>query len=174
MHTLWSHMTPTLSTHFRGTGEAEFNGVAYGRAEHEIHDPADTEYLKKVYKHEVEYLDLGLGRFFDWMKENGVYDNTVIILTSDHGEEFNEHGGFWHGTSLYGSSCSAADQTTSSTIENKSMSNIPWQVRSMDIAPTSSTSWDLSPTNTGGCRAFVMCSDGTTEFSKSSRKKSPP
>jgi arylsulfatase A-like enzyme len=35
------------------------------------------------------------------LKERGVYDDLTIVVTSDHGEEFNDHGGFWHGTTLY-------------------------------------------------------------------------
>lgn len=32
----------------------------------------------------------------DFLKEKGVYDNTLVIITSDHGEEFAEHGMFLH------------------------------------------------------------------------------
>ena len=35
------------------------------------------------------------------LKERGLYDDLTIIVMSDHGEEFNDHGGFWHGTTLY-------------------------------------------------------------------------
>src|SRR5262249_39858416 len=31
----------------------------------------------------------------------GIYDDALIVLTADHGEEFHEHGGWWHGTTLY-------------------------------------------------------------------------
>ena len=34
-------------------------------------------------------------------KRRGLYDSTLIVLTADHGEEFHEHGGWWHGTTLY-------------------------------------------------------------------------
>jgi arylsulfatase A-like enzyme len=30
-----------------------------------------------------------------------LYDRSTIVLTADHGEEFREHGGWWHGTTLY-------------------------------------------------------------------------
>jgi arylsulfatase A-like enzyme len=35
------------------------------------------------------------------LKERGVYDDSVIVFTADHGEEFCEHGGWWHGLTLY-------------------------------------------------------------------------
>jgi arylsulfatase A-like enzyme len=38
---------------------------------------------------------------FDWLKAQGLYDDALIILTGDHGEEFQEHGGWWHGQTLY-------------------------------------------------------------------------
>ena len=49
-------------------------------------------------------MDRALGPFIEWLKESGRYDRTTIVLTSDHGEEFYEHGGWWHGTALYGES----------------------------------------------------------------------
>lgn len=118
-----------------GSGTEEYNGVAYGRAEHEHPDPKDTAYLLKVYKEEIEFLDLELGRFIDWLKANGQYDNSAIIVISDHGEEFGEHGGFWHGTTLY-------DEVLHVPLIIKTPKNypknvrVPWQVRSIDISPT--------------------------------------
>ncbi len=118
-----------------GTGTDEYNGVAYGRAEHENPDPKDTEYLLKVYKDEIEFLDLEIGRFLSWLKENDLYENTAIIVISDHGEEFNEHGGFWHGTTLY-------DEVLHVPLIIKTPKDypkdvrVPWQVRSIDVAPT--------------------------------------
>ena len=41
------------------------------------------------------------GKLLDRLRERGLYEELTIVITSDHGEEFNEHGGFWHGTTLY-------------------------------------------------------------------------
>ena len=54
-----------------------------------------------AYDGAIAYLDQQLGQLFAELRERGVYDNTVIILTSDHGEEFGEHGMYDHGNSLY-------------------------------------------------------------------------
>ena len=35
------------------------------------------------------------------LRELGLWDDTMIVITADHGEEFQEHGGWWHGTTLY-------------------------------------------------------------------------
>lgn len=64
--------------------------------------PADqAAELKRLYTGEISYLDQQLGELFDWLKQQNLYDNTLIVLTADHGEEFYEHGGWWHGLTLY-------------------------------------------------------------------------
>lgn len=49
----------------------------------------------------IQYLDRQLGRLFAQLESRGELANTVVILTSDHGEEFGEHGFFGHGQQLY-------------------------------------------------------------------------
>ena len=137
---LYAHLMEPHDPYFEhpvisGASEADYNGVAYGRAEHEHPDPNDTEYLKKIYFQEVEFFDRELGRFLDWLKAEGHYDNTVIVLVADHGEEFNEHGGFWHGTSLYDEVIHVPLLIKTADADWKNL-KAPWQVRTIDIAPT--------------------------------------
>ena len=54
-----------------------------------------------LYDGEIAYVDRELGRLFDHMKETGVYDSSLIILTADHGEAFYEHGYWKHTQTLY-------------------------------------------------------------------------
>src|SRR5207253_3039064 len=49
----------------------------------------------------AHYVDVHLGVLFDDFRRRGLYDQTLVVLTADHGEEFHEHGGWWHGTTLY-------------------------------------------------------------------------
>lgn len=42
-----------------------------------------------------------MGRLLTWLEEEGLYDDTVVVFTSDHGEEFWEHGGRMHGKTLF-------------------------------------------------------------------------
>jgi arylsulfatase A-like enzyme len=49
----------------------------------------------------VAYLDEQLGVLFDELQRRGVLDNTLVIITSDHGEGLGEHALFMHGESLY-------------------------------------------------------------------------
>ncbi len=61
----------------------------------------DKRYLEHLYDSEVEYNDTEFGRLIKGLKERGVYDDTVILIMVDHGEEFFDHGSVGHGHSLY-------------------------------------------------------------------------
>ena len=54
-----------------------------------------------AYDGALAYLDHNLGLLFAELQKRKLMDNTLIIITSDHGEEFGEHGLFDHGYSLY-------------------------------------------------------------------------
>jgi arylsulfatase A-like enzyme len=62
---------------------------------------ADLKYLIGKYDGALRFVDEELGRLFDWLRQQGRYDDTLIIITSDHGEEFWDHGGTGHGFTLY-------------------------------------------------------------------------
>ncbi len=49
----------------------------------------------------ISYLDEQLGHLFDELARSGVLDRTLIVVTSDHGEELGDHGLFDHGQSVY-------------------------------------------------------------------------
>lgn len=54
-----------------------------------------------AYDGAIAYLDYQLGQLLNELGRRGMLENTLIIITSDHGEEFGEHGIFDHGNSLY-------------------------------------------------------------------------
>jgi len=56
---------------------------------------------KENYKSEIQYSDRILNRLIAYLKDNGLYRKSCIILTSDHGEEFLEHNFVDHGRTLY-------------------------------------------------------------------------
>jgi arylsulfatase A-like enzyme len=78
-----------------------YDGSGYARAAHQHPDPSEAPALTKLYDGEITYWDAEFGKLVAGLKERGLYDDLTIIITSDHGEEFNDHGGFWHGTTLY-------------------------------------------------------------------------
>ncbi len=63
--------------------------------------PDQIAELVDAYDNSLAYLDDRLGRLFAELDERGVLDNTLVVVTSDHGEEFGEHGLMFHGHTLY-------------------------------------------------------------------------
>ena len=59
------------------------------------------EGLKAEYAKEAEYLDAQLGTLIEMLKRRDLYDDTMRIITSDHGQAFNEHGFMYHSIYLY-------------------------------------------------------------------------
>src|SRR5262249_6915480 len=62
---------------------------------------ADRAQLRALYDGEVRHADREFGAFLDLLRYRGLYANSLIVLVSDHGEEFYEHEGFDHGRTLY-------------------------------------------------------------------------
>ncbi|MCA9522111.1 MAG: sulfatase [Myxococcales bacterium] len=62
----------------------------------------DKQRIKALYDGEVTFNDHYFGVFVQKLKELGLYDNAVIVVISDHGDEFWEHGSVGHGQSLHG------------------------------------------------------------------------
>ena len=63
--------------------------------------PHFRELIHDSYDNCLSYLDGQLGELFETLRGRGVLDDTVVIITSDHGEELGEHSLFEHGESLY-------------------------------------------------------------------------
>ncbi len=57
--------------------------------------------IVELYDQEIEYLDSELGRLQKILAAAGRLQNSLFIFTSDHGEEFLDHGGWGHGNHLY-------------------------------------------------------------------------
>jgi len=59
-------------------------------------------YHKDWYDGSIRGMDAEIGRLLENLKRNGLLESTLIVFFSDHGEEFQEHGGVFHGQSVYG------------------------------------------------------------------------
>ena len=94
--------------------DRQFQSFAYAMAvDNSKFDPVDLgeggiefsdsllSFINSQYDGELAYLDDQLGRLFSKLKENGWYQNSLIIITSDHGESLGEHGYLLHGALLY-------------------------------------------------------------------------
>jgi len=78
-----------------------YNGEGYARVANPDPPAALAEKYRKLYDGEVEHVDRHVGALLDDLRARGIYDRALVILTADHGEEFHDHGGWWHGTTLY-------------------------------------------------------------------------
>ena len=78
-----------------------YDGHAIARVSNQHPDPSLAGEMHRLYKGEIEYLDRNFQTLLQKLRELDLYDDTVIALVADHGEEFYEHGGWWHGLTLY-------------------------------------------------------------------------
>ena len=63
--------------------------------------PYSEEYKDRPYDGEIAFADSQVGRVLRELKDKGVYQNTIIVLTGDHGESLGEHGEKTHGFFIY-------------------------------------------------------------------------
>jgi arylsulfatase A-like enzyme len=56
----------------------------------------ESAYLRGLYNGEIRFTDTQLERLFDALRASGVFDDSIVIVLSDHGEEFFEHGKWQH------------------------------------------------------------------------------
>ncbi|HUG53349.1 MAG TPA: sulfatase, partial [Vicinamibacteria bacterium] len=62
---------------------------------------ADLAHLLALYDGEIRYADTELGRVLDHLQGRGLDRSTLVVVTSDHGEEFLDHGSWEHQKTLY-------------------------------------------------------------------------
>jgi arylsulfatase A-like enzyme len=63
--------------------------------------PEETQLVIDAYDSSLSYLDTEIGSLMAALEKQGILDNTLVIITSDHGEAFGEHGVFAHSNGLY-------------------------------------------------------------------------
>ena len=63
--------------------------------------PYSEEYKDRPYDGEIAFADAQVGRLIGFLKAKGLYQNTLIVLSGDHGESLGEHGEKTHGFFIY-------------------------------------------------------------------------
>jgi arylsulfatase A-like enzyme len=99
-----------------------------------VETPAELADLQKLYDAGLRGLDESLGRLFDYVAERFGFDDTLIILTSDHGEAFREHWLLSHGHSHFQEEIHVPLILRGAGVP--SGLRIPSPVSTIDIAPT--------------------------------------
>src|SRR5690606_15958838 len=75
---------------------SDVDGADAGR-----YDDADKQKIIALYDSALRYIDDQIARVIEFLEKSGELDRTAIVVTADHGEEFWDHGRFFHGQSLY-------------------------------------------------------------------------
>jgi len=76
-------------------------GIPYPFSEGRSLGEAEKRNLIARYNGEIAHHDAALGEVFDELRASGLDNNTIVVVTADHGEEFFEHRGWGHGRSLF-------------------------------------------------------------------------
>lgn len=66
-----------------------------------VETDADVAQVRALYDEDILYQDTMFAELIDTLDEAGVMDRTLLFVIADHGDEFNEHGGWEHGNRLF-------------------------------------------------------------------------
>ncbi|MCU0242283.1 MAG: sulfatase, partial [Vicinamibacteria bacterium] len=119
--------------------EQEYRGTLTGnwealkRRTRQTTSAADLAHVLALYDGEIRYVDDEIGRILDHLRTRGMLDNTLIVITSDHGEEFLEHGSWEHQKTLYEEVIRVPLLIRGPGVTNRYESA---QVSLLDVAPT--------------------------------------
>jgi len=109
LHFYDAHTDFTPKAEYKDQFVGPYSGRLTGRTQQligirnrgETLDEKDLRWLRDMYDAEIRQFDDVLARFLDWLEEQGMAEETLFVITSDHGEEFQEHGGTLHGRTQY-------------------------------------------------------------------------
>ncbi len=97
---------------------------------------AEAIELRSRYLGEVEYVDDRLALLEETLRETGLWDETLLIITSDHGEEFQEHGTLRHGNNLNRELIRVPLILTGGAMKGNAGQRIETTVSLLDLYPT--------------------------------------
>lgn len=126
-------------------------------------EAVDRRHLRELYDLEVRYADEQFGRLIDALESRGLLQNTLVAFTSDHGEEFWDHGNVGHGHTLF-------NELTRVPLVIKPPSGTPpavgvveSQVRLIDLVPTILDLLDLPALDEGQGESLLPLMNGSAE-----------
>jgi arylsulfatase A-like enzyme len=109
LHFMDAHAPYTRNRHNTRYAKKSIEPYAPGNPETQLNDlrepgsvsPELQQYFRDLYDGQIRFVDESVRALLQGLKRLGRLDNTVFIITADHGEEFWEHGSAEHGHSLY-------------------------------------------------------------------------
>ncbi len=84
-----------------GSERVDVRGFDRNPALHADMPPGQLSYLLAQYAGELRWTDLHVGRVFEMLRDHGLWDDALVVVTADHGEEFFDHGAKGHKNNLY-------------------------------------------------------------------------
>jgi arylsulfatase A-like enzyme/Tfp pilus assembly protein PilF len=99
-------------------------------------EPFRTRYRDRPYDGEIAYTDSQLRRLIAWLKANGLYARTWIVLLSDHGESLGEHGEQEHGFFVYNATVHVPLIIKPAAGSSLKLQPTPAPVETIAVAPT--------------------------------------
>jgi len=108
-----------------------------------ITDKKAIELLKKLYLAHVREVDEAVEEFFGILEEMNYLNDTVIIITSDHGDEFKEHGGLSHDGKMFSELVAVPLLIYDSTMDKGKVCET--LVSTIDVSPTIAHLFGLFP-----------------------------
>ena len=140
----WVEAEPTLVSAL----EVPEDWPSEGSLEVVASDDAAIGLQAERYAREVTYADDYLGRLLELLVERGVYEETLVVFTSDHGEAFEEHGNRAHGFTLFDEELHVplVIKLPAGWPEREGLAAVREDlVRHVDLAPTLLDLLDLAP-----------------------------
>jgi arylsulfatase A-like enzyme len=120
---------------------------------------ADLEHLRALYDGEIRYADDEVGRVLDHVKARGLDRGTLVVVTSDHGEEFLEHGSWEHQKTLYEEVVRIPLVVAGPGIQPRAEK---WQTSLLDVMPTI-LAWTGVPASPAQQGRSLLSTPGTRE-----------
>lgn len=140
-HTTYDVPKDYWSRYYEGAYKGQI-GSSFDREEQMVVDngklkisEADIKYIRALYKGEVTYQDHYLGGLLKKIDELGLSDDTLVVITNDHGEELQEHGAMGHGWPLFEEQIRAPLLMSYAPIFTPG-TNVAEVVEHVDLAPT--------------------------------------
>jgi arylsulfatase A-like enzyme/Tfp pilus assembly protein PilF len=115
--------------------------------------PFREKYAGQPYRGAVAYMDEELGKFFAFLKKQGLWDNSLIIATGDHGESLGEHREQNHGFFIY-ESCVRVPLIVHAPF-SFTVKRVRRMVEHVDLAPTIIESLKIKTTDTFQGRSLL-------------------
>jgi arylsulfatase A-like enzyme len=149
----FAHYMGTHRSHARNFRAEMTTGLSAGNAKAR----ESLASLLEDYDQSIAQADAYVGEFIELQKARGRWDNTIIVVTSDHGEEYGEHGSLGHGRTLYEETIRVPLIVVTPESEPRV---VDAPVTLLDLAPTIRDLVGLPPTEESEGRSLVPYLEG--------------